>query len=103
MRPGWRPRTLAWLTRRLGTDLILPTLTGFEAGDSTDYGRQRVQISPLGPCGSFAWFRSFSQDVDGILLFVQDVLMPRNLEAHLDDGFQAVREALRRRIESSSS
>jgi internalin A len=47
--------------------------------------------------------RSFSQDVDGILRFVQDVLMPRNLEAHLDDGFQAVREALRRRMEANSS
>jgi len=36
--------------------------------------------------------------VDDILVFLQDVLMPRKLEAHLDDGFQAVREALRRRI-----
>jgi len=36
--------------------------------------------------------------VDGILVFLQDVLMPRKLEAHLDDGFEAVREALRRRI-----
>jgi internalin A len=41
--------------------------------------------------------RSFSQDVDGILRFLQDVLMPRNLEVHFEDGFQAVREALRRR------
>ena len=45
----------------------------------------------------------FAHHVDDILVFLQDVLMPRNLEAHLDDGFQAVREALRRRIESSSS
>ena len=42
--------------------------------------------------------RDFAQDVDGILLFLQNVLMPRRLEAHLDDGFQAVRGALRRRI-----
>ena len=42
--------------------------------------------------------RSFTQDVDGILVFLQDILMPRKLEAHLDDGFEAVREALRRRI-----
>jgi hypothetical protein len=32
--------------------------------------------------------------VDDILSFLQDVLMPNNLEVHLEDGFQAVREAL---------
>ncbi|HEX4495338.1 MAG TPA: COR domain-containing protein [Thermoanaerobaculia bacterium] len=42
--------------------------------------------------------REFAHHVDGILVFIQDVLMPRKLEAHLDDGFQAVREALRRRM-----
>jgi internalin A len=42
--------------------------------------------------------RKFAEDVDAILVFLQDVLMPRKLEAHLDDGFQAVRDALRRRI-----
>ena len=42
--------------------------------------------------------REFAHHVDGILVFLQDVLMPRKLEAHLDDGFEAVREALRRRI-----
>ena len=42
--------------------------------------------------------REFAHHVDGILVFLQDVLMPRKLEAHLDDGFQAVREALRRRM-----
>ena len=42
--------------------------------------------------------RSFSQDVDGILGFLQDVLMPRRLEVHFDSGFEAVREALRRRM-----
>lgn len=46
--------------------------------------------------------RSFSQDVAGILRFLQDVLMPRNLEVHFEDGFQAVREALRRRLEESA-
>ncbi len=42
--------------------------------------------------------RNFAQDVAGILKFLQDVLMPRKLEAHLDNGFEAVREALRRRM-----
>jgi internalin A len=42
--------------------------------------------------------REFAQHVDGILVFLQDVLMPRKLEVHLDDGFQAVREALQRRM-----
>jgi internalin A len=43
--------------------------------------------------------RGFAQDVDGILRFLQDVLMPRKLEVHFEDGFRAVREALRRRVE----
>ena len=43
---------------------------------------------------------AYAWHVDGILVFLQDVLMPRKLEAHLDDGFQAVREVLRRRIEA---
>jgi internalin A len=42
--------------------------------------------------------REFAHHVDGILVFLQDVLMPRKLETHLDDGFQKVREALRRRM-----
>jgi internalin A len=53
--------------------------------------------------GSESWeefrlVREFAHHVDDILVFLQDVLMPRKLEAHLDDGFQAVREALRRRM-----
>jgi len=50
---------------------------------------------------SFAEIRvvqEFAHNVDDILIFFQDVLMPRKLEAHLDDGFQAVREALWRRL-----
>jgi internalin A len=43
--------------------------------------------------------RHFAQDVAGILRFLQDVLMPRKLKVHLDDGFQEVREALRRQME----
>ena len=43
--------------------------------------------------------REFAHHLDGILVFLQDVLMPRKLEAHLDNGFEAVREALRRRME----
>ncbi|MEA2560036.1 MAG: internalin [Acidobacteriota bacterium] len=42
--------------------------------------------------------QEFAHHVDDILVFVQDILMPRKLEAHLDDGFQTVREALRRRM-----
>jgi VIT1/CCC1 family predicted Fe2+/Mn2+ transporter len=40
MRPGWRPRTLAWLAKRFGADLVLPSIAGLEAGDSADYGRR---------------------------------------------------------------
>jgi internalin A len=46
--------------------------------------------------------REFAHHVDDILVFLADVLMPRKLEAHLDDGFQAVREALRRRMAERS-
>jgi hypothetical protein len=43
--------------------------------------------------------REFAQHVDGILVFSRmSSLMPRRLEVHLDDGFQAVREALRRQM-----
>ncbi len=48
--------------------------------------------------GEFRLVREFAHHVDDILVFLQDVLMPRKLEAHLDDDFQAVREALRRRM-----
>jgi internalin A len=44
--------------------------------------------------------QEFAHHVDDILVFLQDVLIPRKLEAHLDDDFQAVREALRRRLEA---
>lgn len=43
--------------------------------------------------------REFAYHVDGILYFLQDVLMPRNMEMHLDSGLEAVLEALRRRVE----
>src|SRR5215218_1445491 len=56
-------------------------------------GRRRTR-----PASIRASRREFAHHVDDILVFLQDVLMPRKLEAHLDDGFQAVREALRRRI-----
>jgi internalin A len=42
--------------------------------------------------------REFAHHVDSILVFLGDVLMPRQLNVHLDSGFQAVRQALRQRI-----
>ena len=42
--------------------------------------------------------REFAHHVDDILVFLNDVLMPRQLKAHLDHGFPALREALQRRI-----
>ncbi len=53
--------------------------------------------------GSESWeevrlIREFAHHVDDILVFLNDVLMPRKLEAHLDNGFQAVRDALRQRM-----
>jgi len=44
----------------------------------------------------------FAHHVDDILVFLNDILMPRKLEAHLDSGFQPVREALRRRMAGES-
>jgi hypothetical protein len=38
--------------------------------------------------------REFAHHVDGILVFLNDVLMPRNLDAQLADDFAAVREAV---------
>lgn len=47
--------------------------------------------------------RDFARHVDDILVFLNDILMPRKLEAHLDNGFQPVREALRRRMAGESA
>jgi hypothetical protein len=41
----------------------------------------------------------FAHHVDEILVFLKDVLMPRKLEVHFDDGFEAVRGALWRRLQ----
>lgn len=38
--PGWRPRTLAFLARRFGASLILPTVSGLEQQDSRGYASQ---------------------------------------------------------------
>jgi internalin A len=45
--------------------------------------------------------REFAQHVDEILIFLADILMPRKLEVHLDEDFQQVRDAIRRRIEAA--
>ncbi len=45
--------------------------------------------------------REFALHADAILRFLNDILMPRQLEAHLDNGFEAVRDALRRRLAST--
>jgi hypothetical protein len=42
--------------------------------------------------------REFAHHIDDILVFLSDVLMPRQLEAHVYDDFEAVRDALRRRL-----
>jgi len=42
--------------------------------------------------------REFAHHIDDILVFLNDVLMPRQLQAHLDHGFPAVLEALQHRI-----
>jgi internalin A len=47
--------------------------------------------------------REFAHHIDDILVFLNDVLMPRQLEVHLDNDFQAVREALRRRLARKDS
>lgn len=39
-RPGWRPRVLGWLARRLGPAFVLPTLAGKEQAGSSSYSAQ---------------------------------------------------------------
>lgn len=46
--------------------------------------------------------QEFAFHTDPILSFLNNILMPRQLEAHLDQGFPAVLEALRRRIQPES-
>ncbi|HSS48943.1 MAG TPA: toll/interleukin-1 receptor domain-containing protein [Thermoanaerobaculia bacterium] len=75
-------------------------------GDSGDLAqhllRALVRDPKLRP-GHQSWkevrlVEEFSLHVDDILVFVQNVLMPRNLEAHLDGNFEIVLTALRRRM-----
>jgi internalin A len=66
--------------------------------------RQRPILEELGlAVGTRSWGEArrtleVAHDIDDILAFCQDVLMPRQLKVHFDDGFAAVREALRQRI-----
>jgi VIT1/CCC1 family predicted Fe2+/Mn2+ transporter len=39
-RPGWRTRTLGWLARRFGPQLVLPTVNANEQRDSRSYDAQ---------------------------------------------------------------
>jgi VIT1/CCC1 family predicted Fe2+/Mn2+ transporter len=39
-RPGWRTRTLSWLAKRLGPQIVLPTIIGMERIDSHRYDHQ---------------------------------------------------------------
>ncbi len=39
-RPGWRVRTLGWLARRFGPQLVLPTVNAMEKLDSHSYDEQ---------------------------------------------------------------
>ncbi len=39
-RPGWRTRALAWLARRFGPHVVLPTVASLERVDSSRYDRQ---------------------------------------------------------------
>ncbi len=39
-RPSWRARAMIWLTRRFGSQFVLPTITGMEQADSQAYDAQ---------------------------------------------------------------
>ncbi len=61
-------------------------------------------ISPGGASWQeYRLVKEFAHHIDDILVFLNDVLMPRQLEVHLDSDFQAVREALRRRLGRSET
>lgn len=40
LEPGWRTRTLGWLSRRLGTQFVLPTVVSLEQRDQGRYDSQ---------------------------------------------------------------
>jgi VIT1/CCC1 family predicted Fe2+/Mn2+ transporter len=47
-RPGWRPRLLGWLARRLGPQAVLPALVAMEQVDSHAYASQaEARATPL--------------------------------------------------------
>lgn len=45
LRMGWRTRALAWLARRFGPQFVLPTISGLEQRDSTEYDQQPEAIA----------------------------------------------------------
>ena len=45
LRPGWRPRALAWLARRFGPQFVLPTLSALERRDSGQYDQQPEAVA----------------------------------------------------------
>lgn len=45
MRPGWRSRTLAWLARRFGPDVVLPVVDTLERADSRHYDVQPEAVA----------------------------------------------------------
>ena len=44
-RPGWRTRTLAFLARRFGPDVVLPVINTLEQVDSSQYDRQPEAVA----------------------------------------------------------
>jgi internalin A len=78
----------------------LPYISHWVA-EATNYEELALQnMKRLSPesLQEFCQIRDLAQHVDSILVYINDILMPRQLQAHLDDGFQAVRDALRRRL-----
>jgi VIT1/CCC1 family predicted Fe2+/Mn2+ transporter len=45
MRPGWRMRALAWLARRFGPQMVLPTISAQEQRDSGQYDGQPEAVA----------------------------------------------------------
>jgi Clp amino terminal domain, pathogenicity island component len=79
--------------------IVLPDVKVGTFRERTTYLKHWAEVAES--LEGFRLTREFSDHIDYTLLFLNDVLLPCQLEAHLDEGFPAVWKALRRRLEPS--
>ena len=99
---GYRVKSIPAHCYPLHGYIIAYTQNPATADQSAGYGRLPLSFEEVPPSRE-SWeevrlVREFAHQVDGILGFLQDIVMTRDLEVKFDEEFLAVRERLRRRV-----